>query len=134
MRCCASGQLVGMKGLAPGPVKGKRGEDGSQGVISVAGHAAFRAEGHDHLRAEFADMLRQFPHYFVEVLPVKLAIGVVQNHRIRDFENLARSGEFLAPHRHQFLVITRAAAMRGCLSGREANHGRLHAAIAVKQQ
>src|SRR5437868_5310229 len=49
------------------PLKGKRCENACHGVVGMAGQAAIRAEGEQHLRANTSNPLHQFADYRVQL-------------------------------------------------------------------
>ena len=103
-------------------------------MIGVTRDSARRVEGQQDLRTKFPHPQRKIGNHALQVQPVQLAVGIVEDDAARNFEYLAGGGKFLAPHDAELLIVTRSAAMRGCLPGRQAEDAGFHAALAVKTQ
>jgi hypothetical protein len=74
------------------------------------------------MRAKLPDVTRDLANHVVQIEPMQLAIGVIENDCTRNFQDIARGGELLATQGGQFLIVFRHAAVTAGLSRRQAQH------------
>ena len=48
-------------------------------MIGMAGNRAVGTKGHEHVRTELANPQGQIANYFVEILAMELAVGIVEH-------------------------------------------------------
>ncbi len=111
----------GKSRAASGPVKGRGGGQGGDGVVAVEVYAAFAAKGEHYLRAPLADALDQHRDQLGGVVSGKLAVGEMEDFAASDPEDLSGGGKLGAPQLGQFIAARRIAAVGGRLALGEAD-------------
>jgi hypothetical protein len=84
------------------------------------------------LRPELPDLIRQIADDVVQILPVQIAVGIIQHNPLGHFQYLASGRKFFPSHRRQFVVRLGSAAIGSRLPGSKTYHASFHPAIMVK--
>src|ERR1700758_4537565 len=97
------------KAVAPScPLEGQRGKNTRHGVIGMRCHSTFASKREHDLRPKLPHKQREITNHSVQILPVQLAIRIVEHNAAADFQNLARGSEFSAPDSCEFLIVASA--------------------------
>ena len=97
-------------------------------------HSAFASKREHDLRPKLPHKQREITNHSVQILPVQLAIRIVEHNAAPDLQNLTRRSEFSAPYGCEFLIVASAAAMGCRLPRREAHNAGFHSALGVQPQ
>ena len=73
---------------------------------------------------ELSHVQRQVADYLVKILAVELAVRIIEDESLRNFQNFASCGKLLPPQSREFLVAGSATTMSGSLSGSETDSRR----------
>ena len=103
-------------------------------MIGVASDPSRRIKGEQYLWTKFPDAQREIGNYALHVQPVQLAVGIVEDNSLRNFQDFAGGCKFLAPPGGQFLIVARSTAIGGRLPRGQANDRGFHSALAIKTQ
>src|SRR5581483_6797756 len=103
-------------------------------MIVMSGYTAFGAEGQHYLRTKPADMECQLADHAIEVLPVELAVGIVEDFAFGDLQNRTGGSELETANSREFVIIFDPAAMGGGLPWGQADDAGLDAAIVIESQ
>src|SRR5579884_3299235 len=103
-------------------------------MIVMSGYTAFGAEGQHYLRTKPADMECQLADHAIEVLPVELAVGIVEDFAFGDLQDRTGGSELETANSREFVIIFDPAAMGSRLAWSQADYAGLDAAIMVERQ
>jgi hypothetical protein len=100
----------------------------------MRGNSAFSSHGHHHVWTQLADAPSQVRNNRIKILPIELAVGMVEYGSAAYFQQFAGSLEFQTAGCGKLVIGPGRAPMRGCLPRRKANHIGFNAAFGVPQQ
>src|SRR5205823_14998315 len=125
LRSMRTGVLTDLIGIAVAPsrpLECQGSKNARHGVIGMRCHSAFASKREQDLRPKLPHKQRETTNRSVQILPVELAIRIVEHNAAGDFQNLARRSEFSAPYGCEFLIVASAAATGCGLPRREAHN------------
>jgi len=100
----------------------------------VPGHPAFRPEREHDLWPEAAHLESEVADHTVQLLPIQLAVGIVEYYPAGDLEDPTGGGKLLSPHDRQLVIVFGSSTVGGCLPRRKTNYRSLDAPIMVECQ
>src|SRR5437763_11048371 len=86
MRTGMFSDLIGIAIAPPCPLEGQRGENARHRVIGMRCHSTLASKCEYDLRTKLPNQQSQIADNSVQILPVQLAIGIVEHNAAADFQ------------------------------------------------
>src|SRR2546421_13002386 len=109
MRTGVLSDLIGIAVAPSRPLECQGGKNARHGVIGMRCHSAFASKRDHDLRAKLPHKQREITNHSLQILPVQLAITIVEHNAAPDLQNLTRSSAFSAPYGRYVLIAGLAA-------------------------
>src|SRR5436853_7661070 len=96
MRTGVLSDLIGKAVVPSRPLECQGSKNARYGVIGMRCHSACASKREHDLRAKLPHKQREITNHSVQIMPVQLAIRIVEHNRTPDPQNLTRRSEFCA--------------------------------------